>query len=190
MRAGSGCFAEDTFDGWTVAASGTATFRPSVGAGQEFTSLPDGSQVAAISTGGGSGGEIFQDLSAVAAADTTYTLTFFVGQRSDVAFDSSYDVSLMANGTTLASDTGASPAAGTFVERTIVFSTGASPAELGKALRIDVFAPAGPLGQADFDLFSLDASTASPVPEPSSLVLLATGMGFGALGFGLRKRRV
>src|ERR1700693_1580531 len=67
--AGPSCFSEDVFDSW-IPSGAVATFRPSVGSGQEFTSLPDGLQVAAIANG--SAGEIYQDLSATLASNTTY----------------------------------------------------------------------------------------------------------------------
>lgn len=103
--AGPSCF-YGVITGWNGIGSLTqATFRPSVGPGLEFNALPDGSEVAAVSNGSGSGGEMYQDLSATLAADTTYTLTFWVGQRRDVSFDSSYVVSLLANGVVLASGT-------------------------------------------------------------------------------------
>jgi hypothetical protein len=180
--AGPGCFSEDVFNSW-IPSGAVATFRPSVGPGQEFTAIPDGLQVAAIANG--SAGEIYQDLSATLSANTTYTLTFWAGQRSDFPFDPGYTVSLMANGsTTLASDTGASPIAGSFVQRTLSFATGASPAQLGQTLRIDIFAPAGS-GQADFDLFALNTNS-NALPEPSSFGLLIIGLGLMA---GARRLR-
>jgi hypothetical protein len=74
---------------------------------------------------------------------------------------------------------GASPAPGTFVEQTLTYTTGASPAQLGKTLRIDVIAPTTASGeQADFDLFALDATpVGSAVPEPSTSLLLILGLG-------------
>jgi hypothetical protein len=181
---GPACYSLNVFDSWTVASGQTGTFRPSVGPGQEFTALPNGLQVAAIGNEI-AGGAIYQDLSATLAADTTYTLTFWVGRRSDFPFDSGYAVSLMANGSTLASATGASPAAGSFVQQTLSFATGASPAQLGQTLRIDVSAPFES-AQADFDLFALDASPSTTVPEPSTFALLIIGLGIVACACRLR----
>ena len=175
---------------WAQGAGFAATFKPSVGAGQEFNSLPDGSQVAAISGNTGTGGEIYQPLSATLAANTTYTLTFWVGQRADVPFDNSYRVSLQAGGIDLASNSGASPAAGDFVQQTIVLVTGSSPAQLGDALTIDVFAPANSLGQADFDLFALNASPngTAAIPEPSFAPLMGTIVAVALLSARIRSR--
>lgn len=170
---------------WTSAGAADI-FKPSVGAGQEFTSLPDGAQVGAVANTAGSG-ELFQDLSATLAANTTYTLTFWVGHRSDDTFDTGYLVSLIANGVTLASKTGASPAAGSFVQQTLTFTTGASPAQLGKTLRIDLQAPSGN-GQADFDQLSLTA--VSTVPEPSTFALWSIGFGLVVVGSRIRRAKV
>jgi hypothetical protein len=138
--AGPACYILNSFTSWTVASGQTGTFRPSVGVGQEFTALPGGLQVAAIGNGI-AGGEIYHDLAATLAANTTYVLTFWVGRRSDFPFDPGYTVSLMANGSPLASAAGSSPAAGSFVQQTLSFTTGASPAQLGQTLRIDISAP-------------------------------------------------
>jgi hypothetical protein len=183
--AGPSCF-QLSFTNWTGSGA-AATFRPSVGAGQEFISLPDGLQVAAVSNG--SSGDVFQDLTAMLAANTTYTLTFSVGQRSDVSFNAGYLVSVLANGVTLGSDTGATPASGAFTARSIIFTTGAAPAQLGQVLRIDISAPATPLAvtQADFDAFALTATPAG-VPEPGVFGLTAMGL-FGLLALARRARK-
>ena len=172
---GPGCFAENTFVGWTYAAGDTATFRPSVGSGQEFASLPDGAQVAAI--GDNSSGEIYQDLSVRVAANTTYALSFWVGQRTDFVFNTGYTVSLIANGVTLASASGAAPPPGAFVEQTIIYASGSSPAQLGQTIRIDISVPAQ-AGQADFDLFTMNVT-----PGNFGVLHTFTGAADGGLPF-------
>ena len=114
-------------------------FRPTFGTPADifYTPLPDGLQVASVGGGhavvfSGGFGEMFQDLSATVAANTTYTLTFYVGRRTEVAlFSPDYSVALQAvtgpnlpisAGVDLAVDSGASPAIGEFVQRTIVYN--------------------------------------------------------------------
>jgi hypothetical protein len=172
----AGCFTYDSSTGW-VSVGSVSTWRPILGAGQ-YDSIPDGSQVAAIGEPGA--GEIYQDLTATLLANTTYTLTFWVGQRSDTPL-SAYDVALLAGGSTLGSNTDGDPSPGTFIEQTIVYNSGSAPAELGQTLEITVSGNGD--GQADFDLFSLDATptgTTSSTPEPSNFWLVLGGLGLVA----------
>jgi hypothetical protein len=172
----AGCFTYDSSTGW-VSVGSVSTWRPVLGDGQ-YTSLPDGSQVAAIGEPGP--GEISQDLTATVLANTTYTLTFWVGQRSDTPL-SAYDVALLGGGSTLGSNSDGDPSPGTFIEQTIVYNSGPSPAELGQTLEITVSGTGE--GQADFDLFSLDASPTgitSSTPEPSNFWLVLGSLGLVA----------
>jgi hypothetical protein len=173
----AGCFTYDSSTGW-VSVGSVSTWRPDVGPGGQYTSIPDGSQVAAIGEPGA--GEISQDLTATLLANTTYTLTFWVGQRSDTPI-SAYDVAFLAGSSTLGSNSDADPSPGTFIEQTIVYNSGSSPAELGQTLEITVSGTGE--GQADFDLFSLDASPTvitSSTPEPSHFWLVLAGLGLVA----------
>ncbi len=174
---GPGCY-QHIFDGWTAASFGaTAEFRPSVGPGQEFLSIPDGSQVAALSDGLGSGGEIDQVLSATLAADTTYTLTWWVGARTDVPFDPAYSVSLKAGSFFLASSTPIIPGAGAWQQQSITFTTTFASSGLGQQLSINVFVQPNAPGQADFDQFSLTAAgPESETPEPVMFAPAALGL--------------
>jgi hypothetical protein len=115
--------------GWTV--SGTAgVWYPSSGpAGGFNTAVPQGNQI--LYAGYTTAGDVSQTLAATVQANTIYTLSFFLGQRNDGVSTNGYSVSLEANGTTvLASDTLGLPAAGTFIQRTITFNSGANPATL------------------------------------------------------------
>lgn len=186
---GGGCFGSngDYAGNWTLASGISVVFKPGVGAGLQFIDpIPDGSQVAAVGAGG-LGGDIFQDLSATLQANTTYTLDFAVGQRTDSAFIG-YIVSLETSlGVVLQSDSLGSPASGSFTQRSIVFNSGASPAQLGDTLRIDISVPTPGVGgnqQDIFDNFSLTAdATVAGTPEPGSLMLGCSGLLFlaGAL---------
>jgi PEP-CTERM motif len=145
-----------------------------------FSSVPEGNQVVFLGFGGNSA-DVNQTLVATLAANTTYTLTYDVGQRFDESL-SAYSVDLEANSDVLVSGSGGSPAPGGFVQQVLTFDSGSNPVDLGSPLVIDLsatgFIPGGgSQGQAVFDLFTLDASPTNPsVPEPSSIVLLSAGI--------------
>jgi hypothetical protein len=125
-----------------------------------------------------SGGSASQTLSATLAASTTYTLSYFVGQRADGLGFSAYRVELLAGSTTVASDGSLLPAPGTFLPGTVTFTSGASGPLIGQALGIRVSASGD---QPSFDNLSLLASgvtqpPATSVPEPASVALVAAGL--------------
>lgn len=112
-------------------------------------------------------------------ANTIYTLTFDVGDRNDLNFGGG-EIRLGYGGTGIAADIGTNlltatsvtnptPGNGDWATWTSTFETGAAPAGLGQALRIE-FAVSGV--QTVFDNVRLDAS---PVPEPSIAILSALG---------------
>ena len=172
----SGCFQFGMGSPWAVgsAIGSVATFRPGVGVGGSVNFIPDGSQVAAVGNGATFSGLITQDLPDILAADTTYTLSFYVGSRAEFITFAPYTVSLKAGGVLLAQDSGANPAPGDFVLRTLAFNSGSAPAQLGQSFRIEVFESAG--GQALFDGFGLDGTNTSATPEPSTSFLAGTGL--------------
>jgi hypothetical protein len=172
-----------------VTSGRTSTFKPSTGLGGEFTSIPNGVNVAAISDQGGPG-SIFQALTATVQANTLYTLDVSVGARADFPF-SQYTVALEAGGTVLTSDSSLNPAAGSFLPDTVTFSSGPAPPTLGQQLDIAISATGpsvlGAAAQADFDEVLLDASP-STVPEPGTLLLLTTSC-IGLLAYRCFRRR-
>jgi len=80
-------------------------------------------------------GSMIQTLGDRVKAHTTYVLKIGLGARADVPF-TGYVAALMAGNVTLASDNTVNPAPGTFATDTIVYNSGASPAQLGKPLQI------------------------------------------------------
>jgi hypothetical protein len=139
--------------------------------------VPDGSIVA-----WSSGGTISQTLTAALTPNTTYMLSVDVGHRLDEPLGTNYSIALYAGNTLLAmlppsTSTGTIPI-GTFADETLTYTSGATVAP--GDLRI-VLSSAG--NQANFDDVTLTTST---VPEPSSLSLLAGGLGL--LIFALRRR--
>ena len=140
--------------------------------------LPDGSIVAYTN-----GGSISQTLTGISLLpNSTYTLSVDVGHRLD-GLVTTYSISLDAGSSALCATDGSngSIAAGTFADVILTCTTGAS-------------VPSGFLGivltgtgtQVDFDNVHLNVSdppASVPVPEPSALVLMLTGLGVVGLLF-------
>jgi hypothetical protein len=137
--------------------------------------LPDGSIVAFSN-----GGTISQMLAASLTANTTYMLSVDVGHRLD-GLVTDYSIALYVGNMLLASlPAGTSNSAitpGTFADETLTFTSGSKV--IAGDLRI-VLTSTG--AQTDFDNVRLTAAT----PEPSSLSLLAGGLGL--LFFVFRRR--
>ena len=131
-------------------------------------------------------GSIDQVLTTSLAANTTYTLTVYVGQRTDVPglTASSYDVQLLAGGVLLAQNGSVLPASHTFSPVIVTFTTGSSGPQIGQALEIDLVSNNNNSFEV-WDSVSLDGTSTSSVPEPGSLILLGTGL----LGLGPFIRR-
>ena len=168
--------------GWTFAGGAQGFFNPSLG--ETFSPgfgygpspvLPDGNQVAYSN-----GGTISQTLSATLQANTVYTLGAFVGNRLSLNFPG-YNIGLYAGGNLLASNSGVTPADGTFAPVTVSYTSGSSGSLIGQALKISLTSSSG--SQTNFDLITLDAS---PIPEPSAMLGL---LGFGLLGIASKLRQ-
>jgi hypothetical protein len=164
IACGPGCFYNlGPIPDWTTAGTGNAgSWHPT-----SAYPAPDGKFIAYSN-----GGTIYQDLSTSLLSNTTYTLSVDVGHRLD-GLETNYSLAIYAGGNLLikSADTsnGAIPI-GTFADETVTFTSGTSVTP-GQKLRI-VLTSAG--AQADFDDVSL---TASAIPEPASLSLLAAGCG-------------
>ena len=148
--------------GWTVANgnSNVVVWSPGSPYPNSFygSAPPGGSQVLALG-GNFSSGEIVQTLNATLQANTTYTLSYWVGARYDIPI-SSYNVILLAGGIALAADHVGNPSPGQFVKRTIVYHSGANS---GGQLSIDLVGTgrnyaAGVPGQVNLDMIQFDAS--------------------------------
>jgi hypothetical protein len=99
--------------------------------------VPNGLDAACVGCFGGGADDFFQTLTTPLAANTTYTMSVFIGW--DNLFNAPpepFTVSLEANGTVLASDSSLTLVKNSFVKDTIVFNSGASPAQLGQDLLI------------------------------------------------------
>ena len=174
---GTGCsFNVGPIPDWTIVGQG-GSFQPNSAIFN--LPLPDGSIIAYSN-----GGTISQTLAASLTPNTTYNLSVDVGFRLNGAVDiTNYSIALYAGSTLLASlppstSNGVIPI-GTFADETVTFTSGATVAP--GDLRI-VLTSGGQ--QADFDNVRL--TTTSLIPEPSSLSLLAGGLGL--LLFVFRRR--
>jgi hypothetical protein len=156
--------------------------------GSYINGVPDG--VNHLFVGFGNPGAVAQTLSAVLQANTLYTLSYYVGSRSDIPLGD-YTVYLTAGGVTLASDSGGNPTLGNFVFRSFSFTAGANPDGEGLELGIGVYDLGNDgfsLAQGEFDAFSL--STGAPesgTPEPSTLFLMGGAM-LAAAGWSRRRK--
>lgn len=168
---GLNCYASFNVAGWTGTGQ-FATLKPSTGPGGIFPSgVPEGVNTAGLGSDNGNG-VLIQTLGATLQSNTTYTLVFSVGSRTDYVFGG-YSVELLAGSTTLASDSSLSPASGTFVTGRIIYSSSAAnPALVGQALGIRL---TGARVQANFDKISLDAT---PTVVSSSVSQIASGGGW------------
>jgi len=118
---GPACY-DGTPSGWS---GGAATWKPSTGPGSEFPGgVPGGANVVVLGNAAVSGA-LTQDLGFAPLANTTYTLTVYVGQRADACGSpvgslfpcliKGYAAELLVGTTIVASDTTLRPATGTSV---------------------------------------------------------------------------
>jgi PEP-CTERM motif len=158
--------------GWTITGGGAGSWQP--GPAAFNTPLPDGKTIAFSN-----GGTLSQTLSATLSPYTTYTLSAFVGNRLDTLV-TDYTIELLAGNVVLNSfsDSNGMITPGTFANESVSYTTGAMP--LTSSLGIELMSNGI---QSDFDHVQLSAT---PVPEPDTLALLATGLGL--LFFVFRRR--
>jgi hypothetical protein len=144
--------------------------------------LPTGSSSFLTPTPGGpynawsNGVSLTQILTSTVVAGQTYTFSVYVGQRYDCCFFYSGPFEtpeIIVGGATTYTATGTAPGKGIWSLYTTTFAGTSSNA--GESIEIDLTTPYnvfGPQGEfADVTLTSID-----PAPEPSSLVLLGTGI--------------
>jgi hypothetical protein len=173
--------------GWTrsnLTGGASGIWRPNVGAaGADFNLIPDGSQVAFVQTG-----DIFQPLPNVLAANTRYDLLVDVGQDLlEPLLPGQFAVELRASGSVLATASAPTPAPARW--NTVAVSYTALPGDplLGQSLEIRLrdLNPSVTESDVNFDNVRV---TMSPVPEPSSLALLALAAAGTAVRAGRRCR--
>jgi hypothetical protein len=185
---------------WKRGPNGSGTVGISSYAGLPVDTIPGGGLFAHYNNNASE--SIYQVLSDTLAANTTYTLTIQAIDRTDLTFqdgelrlgyagtDDGSTGDMIANdfyGENLLSPTAVfnpNPVNGAAADDgwedwSYTFVTGASPAGLGEALRVEIV---GSGVQSTYDNISL---TAVAVPEPSTTALL----GLGGLALILRRRK-
>lgn len=143
----AGCY-YPAITGWTV---GPNSGVQNGTAGNFPGGVPNGVNFAYVGNAH-STGSIAQTVNAVVKPNSTYTLTMSVGQQLGIAL-TGYVAALTAGGVTLASDSSLKPAPGTFLEETIVYSSGPNPTQLG--LPLVIFVKSFGNGQVDIANVSL-----------------------------------
>jgi len=187
--------------GWTVYNAGATNnqrffgvWNPA-GTVSYLDPVPDGANIGVVfldNTTGIAEAGLRQTLAATLQLSTEYRLTIEVGnfrpgtpgETWDFTGFPGYRVDLMAGATVLASDNNTlAPAEGRFLTSTVSFTTGGSHANAGQALAIRLVNLNGAGVEVNFDNVRLDATA---VPEPSSALLMVSGLGL-ALSFRPRK---
>jgi hypothetical protein len=158
---------------------------PDDGSARTNTSNTSGGYEALYINPVGGGETVSQNVAALTANSTAYTLDVWTGYRADFAWGNAI-IQLLANGAVLAtSGLLADPGAGKWADYSLTFTTGASDIHAGQTLGIALIDSAT-AGQTNFDVVTLNATLLNGVPEPATLALL--GLGFAGLGFSRRKQ--
>ena len=171
-----------SFTGWTFnGIGGGGWYHPSTleypGGGNSSTAatgIPDGSQVAFLQSGAG----LKQILTTNLVSNAAYTLTFYVGQRADVAL-ANYSVELLAGSNVVASISNpVTPAAGGYALYTLSYTSGFFDPWAGRPLGILFGATGSSSTEVNFDGVSLQQINNANVyvPEPTGAAPLAIGL--------------
>lgn len=165
--------------GWTIADTAGTWDTTAFG-----SQISGGSQVAFIGEKKNNApGAISQSLLAFYDANTVYTLTFDVGWRTNHDNASSFQVDLLAGGSSVATKVGTSASQGLWETHSLTFANGSG--FLSDNIEIK-FAKVGG-DQVLIDNVSLSSSSSVNTPEPASMLLLGTGL-IGLAGYGRRRK--
>ena len=207
LGTGSGPWPVGPITDWTeIQTDGTAYSVYHPGPGSYPGGAPDGANVAQVLEYGATA-SISQILGATLQANDTYTMSFYVGLRSDTSTYApglgcyGFDATLEAGGNVLNSLRAANGnqscglvTTGAFTLLSFTYSSGASPAGLGDPLEIvlttngsgSAYEPA----EADFDRVALSDTLGSgsppSAPEPATFGTLAGALAICVLRFRRR----
>jgi hypothetical protein len=169
-----GGFTNNVLTDWTVVAGSSllvGAYNPNTFA----QPVPNGSNTAYVNPGG----EFYQDVSPL-VANSTYSFSVFVGQRTDIPLPT-YNIELLDASTSavLASGTPSAPGSGDFVKFNMSFNSASFSSSVGDPIRIEFSASGGVVSQVNFDDVTLaySADSIAPTPEPSFFGLTLLGIG-------------
>lgn len=156
-----------TIDGWTKAGDSGVVYVPAL-PGRYITGVaPEGRQVAFINIG-----SISQTLGVTLEAGKTYTLSGYVGRRSDDPITTGRLALVTTSGVVLAQvDSASDQAVATFAHYTTTFTAPANHPNLGAALKIVLANTSNQ--QVNFDAITLMVGEA-PTSAPADIVAEAT----------------
>jgi len=129
---GANCFGYNV-TGWLC---GPQTYLLKASTAQFNIAPPQGLYVIGIGNGN-STGSILQTLGDTLQANVTYVLKVTVGARADKPF-TGYEAALLAGNVVVALGNKATPVGGGFATEVLTYSSGATPAQLGKPLQVFV----------------------------------------------------
>jgi hypothetical protein len=120
----------------------------------------------------------------------TYTLTLYVGNRSDYGFSGNAYVALVANGAVDAQTSVSAPTAGTFTKVTLTDVVTASDANLGHGLEIALNGIGVGDGASNGQQVDWTDVVLTYTPEPLSLSIFGAGLVLTAVVVGRRKKKM
>ena len=127
---GGNCYST-SITGWLC---GPQTYVEKLSTAEYRIAPPQGLYVANIGNSSGTG-SILQTLGETVQANVTYVLKVTVGARADYPF-TGYEATLMAGNVVVAAGNKSTPVGGGFATEVLTYSSGATPAQLGKPLQI------------------------------------------------------
>ena len=181
-------YAFGSFTGWSWnGASYAGWWHPSTleypGGGSTSvaaTNIPNGAQVAFVN----GGASLSQVLTTKLTSNSSYALSFSVGQRSDIPLPSAYSVELLAGSNILATWSNlmaplpTAPGAGEFVSDTLLFTSQTqNDPYAGLALGVVLQAGGSTNNEVSYDALNLNViNDVNLIPEPTSVGVLIVGL--------------